>query len=167
MEPIIELCIKPGRSCSGCLFRGSAVCKFTALSQVIEFIDRIYSFGRRRASPLAEETWFSGRASASNSVLCAYIPSWGLISMRANWQLIPTMDVVVPPTRTMEDMLEVLDVIVANDEQNRGGFWRMQPWLDLPAVSCVRPDSYLELGVGKSDEILARVVTEPMRRDRR
>ena len=128
MESIIEFCIKPGRSCSGCLFRGSAVCKFIALSQVTEFIDRIFRLGgirgdgvhiggRRRASPLAEETWSNGRASASNNVLCVYIPSWGLISMRGNWQLVPTMDVVAPRTRTMKDMLEVLDAIVADDEQ--------------------------------------------------
>ena len=60
---------------------------------------------------LAEETWSSGRAPASYNGLCAYTPSWGLISTRGNWPLTPTMDVVVPHTRTMKDMLEVLDVI--------------------------------------------------------
>ena len=63
---------------------------------------------------LGEETWSSGRAPASNNALCAYTPSRGVISVRGNWPLVPTMDVVVPHTRTMADLLVVLDVIVAD-----------------------------------------------------
>ncbi|MBE1515740.1 amidase [Nesterenkonia halotolerans] len=96
---------------------------------------------------LAEETWSSGRAPASNNALCAYTPSWGVISMRGNWPLVPTMDVVVPQTRTMADLLEVLDVIVADDPQTRGDFWRVQPWLALPRASELRPESYTALEV--------------------
>ncbi|MRG59425.1 amidase [Agromyces sp. CFH 90414] len=91
---------------------------------------------------LAEESWSSGRAPASNNALCAYTPSRGVISIRGNWPLVPTMDVVVPHTRTMADLLEVLDVIVADDAETRGDFWRMQPWVPLPAASEVRPPSY-------------------------
>jgi amidase len=91
---------------------------------------------------LAEETWSSGRGPASNSGLCAYTPSRGVISARGNWPLVPTMDVVVPHTRTMADMLEVLDVIVADDSDTRGDFWRAQPWVPLPRASEVRPASY-------------------------
>ena len=69
---------------------------------------------------LGEETWSSGRAPASNNALCAYTPSRGVISVRGNWPLVPTMDVVVPHTRTMADLLEILDVIVADDAQTRG-----------------------------------------------
>ena len=58
---------------------------------------------------LGEETWSSGRAPASNNALCAYTPSRGVISVRGNWPLVPTMDVVVPHTRTMDDLLEVLE----------------------------------------------------------
>lgn len=94
---------------------------------------------------LAEETWSSGRAPASNNGLCAYTPSRGIISVRGNWPLVPTMDVVVPHTRTMADMLEVLDVIVADDPQTRGDFWRMQPWIAIPPTSKLRPDSYTKL----------------------
>ena len=94
---------------------------------------------------LAEETWSSGRAPASNNALCAYTPSRGVISVRGNWPLVPTMDVVVPHTRTMADLLEVLDVVVADDAETRGDFWRMQPWVELPKASEVRPASYLEL----------------------
>ena len=91
---------------------------------------------------LGEETWSSGRAPASNNALCAYTPSRGVISVRGNWPLVPTMDVVVPHTRTMADLLEVLDVIVADDPDVRGDFWRAQPWVGIPRASSVRPDSY-------------------------
>ncbi|MFE1904203.1 amidase [Streptomyces gardneri] len=97
------------------------------------------SFG---AFGLGEETWSSGRAPASNNALCAYTPSRGVISVRGNWPLVPTMDVVVPHTRTMADLLELLDVIVADDPDARGDLWRAQPWLELPSPSQVRPASY-------------------------
>ncbi len=96
---------------------------------------------------LAEETWSSGRAPASNNALCAYTPSRGVISVRGNWPLVPTMDVVVPHTRTMADLFEVLDVVVADDPEPRGDFWRVQPWIEIPAASSVRPASYPALAV--------------------
>jgi amidase len=76
---------------------------------------------------LAEETWSSGRGPASNNGLCAYTPSRGVISVRGNWPLTPTMDVVVPYARTMADLLEVLDVVVADDPDTRGDLWRLHP----------------------------------------
>lgn len=94
---------------------------------------------------LGEETWSSGRAPASNNALCAYTPSRGVISVRGNWPLVPTMDVVVPHTRTMADLLEVLDVTVADDAETRGDFWRAQPWVTIPRASEVRPRSYTSL----------------------
>ncbi|MFC8680081.1 amidase [Microbacterium ureisolvens] len=95
---------------------------------------------------LGEETWSSGRAPASNNALCAYTPSRGVISVRGNWPLVPTMDVVVPHTRTMADLLEILDVMVADDPETRGDFWRAQPWIEIPDASAVRPTSYPALG---------------------
>ncbi|MFB8173179.1 amidase [Kitasatospora purpeofusca] len=100
------------------------------------------SFG---AFGLGEETWSSGRAPASYNALCAYTPSRGVISVRGNWPLVPTMDVVVPHTRTMADLLELLDVVVADDPDTRGDLWRTQPWVPIPAPSKVRPDSYPQL----------------------
>lgn len=97
---------------------------------------------------LGEETWSSGRAPASNNALCAYTPSRGVISTRGNWPLVPTMDVVVPHTRTMEDMLELLDVIVEDDVETRGNFWRVQPWISTPPTSELRPASYSALALG-------------------
>jgi amidase len=100
---------------------------------------------------LGEETWSSGRGPASNNGLCAYTPSRGVISVRGNWPLVPTMDVVVPHTRTMADLLEVLDVIVADDPEVRGDFWRAQPWVPIPSASDVRPPSYVDLGRSAAD----------------
>ncbi|MBF8777917.1 amidase [Pseudomonas fulva] len=97
---------------------------------------------------LAEETWSSGRGPASNNGLCAYTPSRGIISVRGNWPLTPTMDVVVPFARTMHDLLEILDVVVADDPDTRGDLWRLQPWVSIPKPSQVRPTSYLELAAG-------------------
>ncbi|POM10756.1 amidase [Pseudomonas sp. WP001] len=99
---------------------------------------------------LAEETWSSGRGPASNNGLCAYTPSRGVISVRGNWPLTPTMDVVVPYARTMADLLEVLDVVVADDPDTRGDLWRLQPWVPIPSVSSVRPASYAELAAGNA-----------------
>ncbi len=97
---------------------------------------------------LGEETWSSGRAPAANNGLCAYTPSRGVISVRGNWPLVPTMDVVVPHTRTMADMLEVLEVIVADDPETRGDLWRRQTWVAIPKASEVRPVSYVALSDG-------------------
>jgi amidase len=94
---------------------------------------------------LGEETWSSGRAPAANNGLCAYTPSRGVISVRGNWPLVPTMDVVVPHCRTMADLLELLDVIVADDPETRGDLWRRQTWVPIPKASEVRPPSYTAL----------------------
>ncbi|MBJ2246568.1 MULTISPECIES: amidase [Pseudomonas] len=104
---------------------------------------------------LAEETWSSGRGPASNNGLCAYTPSRGVISVRGNWPLTPTMDVVVPYARTMADLLEVLDVVVAEDPDTRGDLWRLQPWVPIPSVTSVRPASYATLAVS-SDSLAGK-----------
>ncbi|AQT79342.1 amidase [Mycolicibacterium litorale] len=94
---------------------------------------------------LGEETWSSGRAPASNNSLVAYTPSRGVISVRGNWPLVPTMDVVVPHARSVDDLLQMLDVIVADDPIREGDLWRMQQWIPIPPASEVRPASYTEL----------------------
>jgi amidase len=94
---------------------------------------------------LAEETWSSGRAPASNNALVAYTPSRGVISVRGNWPLVPTMDVVVPHTRSVDDLLHLLDAIVDDDPIREGDLWRLQEWIALPAASEVRPESYIDL----------------------
>ncbi|GAA1464557.1 amidase [Microbacterium thalassium] len=102
---------------------------------------------------LGEETWSSGRAPASCNALCAYTPSRGVISVRGNWPLVPTMDVVVPHTRTMADMLEILDVMVADDPETRGDFWRAQPWIELPPASAMRDQPFAALADAASGSL--------------
>ncbi len=94
---------------------------------------------------LGEETWSSGRAPSSNGGLAAYTPSRGVISVRGNWPLIPTMDVVVPMARSVDDLLEILNVLVADDPTSRGDFWRVQEAVAIPKASAVRPRDYLDL----------------------
>ncbi len=96
---------------------------------------------------LAEETWSSGRAPAANNGLCAYTPSRGVISVRGNWPLVPTMDVVVPHTRCMADMLALIDVLAVDDLRTDGDFWRSQPWVPLRPA---RPSSAAVLKQGLS-----------------
>lgn len=94
---------------------------------------------------MGEETVSSGRSPASNNGLCAYTPSWGILSIRGNWPLFPARDVVVPHTRSMPDMLRLLDVLVQDDPVTRGDFWRNQDAVRLPLPSEHRPASYLAL----------------------
>jgi amidase len=94
---------------------------------------------------LGEETWSSGRAPAASNALCAYTPSRGMISTRGNWPLVPTMDVVVPHTRTMADLCELLDLMVTEDPQTSGDFWRMQPWVELPKTKEIHSESFIAI----------------------
>lgn len=94
---------------------------------------------------MGEETVSSGRSPASNNALCAYTPSWGVLSIRGNWPLFPARDVVVPHTRSMPDMLRVLDVLVQDDPHTRGDFWRRQQVMPIPRASEHRPTSYTAL----------------------
>lgn len=94
---------------------------------------------------MGEETVSSGRSPASNNALCAYTPSWGILSIRGNWPLFPARDVVVPHTRSMPDMLRILDVLVQDDPVTRGDFWRHQNVVPIPTPSEHRPASYLDL----------------------
>ncbi|KAF4454824.1 amidase family protein [Fusarium austroafricanum] len=89
------------------------------------------------------ETVTSGRSPASNNALVGYSPSRGVIPNRGVWPLYPTCDVLVPHTRTVEDLFHVLNVIVFDDEANNGAdFWRSQPYIDIPKASDLRPVDY-------------------------
>ena len=94
---------------------------------------------------LGSETVSSGRSPASNNGLIAYTPSRGLISPAGIWPLYPTCDVVVPHTRKMEDMFDVLDVITAQDPAKEGDLWRQQRHIQLPDPSTIFPESFHDL----------------------
>jgi Asp-tRNA(Asn)/Glu-tRNA(Gln) amidotransferase A subunit family amidase len=81
---------------------------------------------------LGSETVSSGRSPASNNALVAYTPSKGIISCRGLWPLYPTCDVVVPHTRTMDDLFAILGVIMQPDSETDGDFWRKQEFVKLP-----------------------------------
>ena len=96
---------------------------------------------------LGEETVSSGRSPASNNGLVAYTPSRGLLSVRGNWPLFALRDVVVPHTRTVADMLAVVDALMVPDPQTAGDLWRAQTTVALPSVGDVRPSSFAALAV--------------------
>lgn len=93
---------------------------------------------------LAGETVSSGRSPASASALVGYSPSRGIIPSRGQWPLYPTCDVIVPHTRSVEDLFDVLNVLAQDDQDyERGGdFWARQPFVKLPKPSRVRPQDY-------------------------
>ncbi|KAK5108035.1 hypothetical protein LTR62_008870 [Meristemomyces frigidus] len=92
---------------------------------------------------LGSETVSSGRSPASNNGLVAYTPSRTVISPRGIWPLYPTCDVVVPQTRTVKDMLTILDILTVEDVTADGDFWRQQKFVHVPSVD--RPDSWLSI----------------------
>ena len=94
---------------------------------------------------LGEETVSSGRSPASNNGLVAYTPSRGLLSIRGNWPLFALRDTVVPHTRSVADMLALLDAIMVPDGETAGDLWRRQRVVDLPSIESVRPADFLAL----------------------
>lgn len=106
---------------------------------------------------MGEETVSSGRSPASNNGLVAYTPSRGLISIRGNWPLYPTCDTVVPHTRSMDDLFDILDVLATEDKRTAGDFWRDQPFVDIPQAWNDRPNSFRsikELGFLKGKRLV-------------
>ncbi|POR38322.1 Glutamyl-tRNA(Gln) amidotransferase subunit A-like protein [Tolypocladium paradoxum] len=99
---------------------------------------------------IGAETVSSGRSPASNNALVAYTPSRGWLSIRGNWPLYPTCDVPVPHTRTMMDLLSLLDVIVVEDPVQKGEFWNEQSFVQLPKPWMNRPYSFKEISSFKS-----------------
>jgi len=81
---------------------------------------------------LGGETVSSGRSPASNNALVCYTPSKGLISVRGSWPLYPTCDVAIPHTRTLDDLLILLDTITTKDRTTTSDFWRDQPFVPVP-----------------------------------
>lgn len=95
----------------------------------------------------AGETVSSGRSPASNNALVGYSPSRGVIPNRGQWPLYPTCDVIVPHTRSVEDLFAVLNAIIADDQHGARGidFWRNQNFVPIPEASSNRPSDYYTL----------------------
>ncbi|KAJ5766131.1 uncharacterized protein N7511_003747 [Penicillium nucicola] len=94
------------------------------------------------AFSIGSETVSSGRSPASNNSIVAYTPSKGLLPLRGVWPLYATCDVLVPHTRSMEDMFHVLDVLAASDPTPEGDFYQEQKLIPLPSIEEVRPQSF-------------------------
>ncbi|KAB2581360.1 Amidase [Lasiodiplodia theobromae] len=90
---------------------------------------------------LGAETVSSGRSPASNNGLVAYTPSRGMLSIRGNWPLYPTCDVVVPHTRTVSDLLALLDVLAVPDPRAACDLWREQSFIPIPSPTAIHPSS--------------------------
>lgn len=84
------------------------------------------------AFSLGTETVSSGRSPASNNAVVAYTPSRGLISLRGVWPLFAVRDVITPYTRSVADLLVLLDVLLTVDPHTRGDLWRAQTAVPLP-----------------------------------
>ena len=110
---------------------------------------------------MAEETVSSGRSPASNNSLVAYTPSRGIISIRGNWPLYPTCDVIVPHARTVEDLLTLLDVLAVDDEIVDGDFWRSQPCVQIPGPDKIRPYSGSFLSLQDSESLKGKTIGVP------
>ncbi|MFI6690872.1 amidase family protein [Streptomyces sp. NPDC050433] len=83
---------------------------------------------------IGEETVSSGRSPASNNALVAYTPSWGVVPSTGNWPLHPYRDVVVPHTRSVADLREVLAVIAGGDPRD---VWARQTAVDITLADTV------------------------------
>ena len=97
------------------------------------------------AFSLGTETVSSGRSPASNNAVVAYTPSKGLLPLRGVFPLYPTCDVLVPHTRTVEDLFHVLDVLGVTDPTPLGDFFNEQTFVQLPSMKDIRPESFTTL----------------------
>ncbi|KAH6877667.1 amidase signature domain-containing protein [Alternaria rosae] len=81
---------------------------------------------------MGSETVSSGRSPASNNAIVCYTPSKGLLSCRGLWPLYITCDVPTPYARSVDDILEILNVIATPDEDTTGDFIREQKHVRIP-----------------------------------
>lgn len=102
------------------------------------------------AFSLGTETVSSGRSPASNNAIVAYTPSKGLLPLRGVWPLYPTCDVLVPHTRTVEDLFHVLDVLAVSDRTPTGDFYSEQKLVSIPSVDTIQPQSFSTLRDGSA-----------------
>jgi Asp-tRNA(Asn)/Glu-tRNA(Gln) amidotransferase A subunit family amidase len=108
---------------------------------------------------LGSETVSSGRSPASNNALVAYTGSRDVISPRGVWPLYPTCDVLVPQTRTVADMLQVLDYLTVTDHRECENFWSEQQYVKIEKVK--RPDSFLNILQGSEEALKGKRLAVP------
>lgn len=102
---------------------------------------------------LGSETVSSGRSPASNNALVCYTPSKGILSCRGLVPLYVTCDVPAPYTRSVSDLLALLDVIAVADEETKGDFYREQKWVPIPGPPKVQYSSLKKKSALKSKKV--------------
>ena len=108
---------------------------------------------------IGSETVSSGRSPASNNALVAYTGSRDVISPRGVWPLYPTCDVIVPQTRTVKDMLQVLDILAVKDSREQENFWSAQQYVQIEALK--RPDSFPDLSDASEGSLRGKRLAVP------
>jgi Asp-tRNA(Asn)/Glu-tRNA(Gln) amidotransferase A subunit family amidase len=108
---------------------------------------------------IGSETVSSGRSPASNNALVTYTGSRDMISPRGVWPLYPTCDVIVPQTRTVDDMLQVLDVLAVKDAREQENFWAAQKYTQIEAFE--RPDSFPDLSLASEGSLRGKRLAVP------
>jgi len=108
------------------------------------------------AFSLGSETVSSRRSLASNNALVDYTPSRTMMSLRGTWPLYVTCDVLVPHTRSIEDMLTILDILTTEDERADGDFWREQTYVNVPKIQ--RPKSFLDLKMSSAGSLQGKTI---------
>ena len=108
---------------------------------------------------IGSETVSSGRSPASNNALVAYTGSRDMISPRGVWPLYPTCDVIVPQTRTVDDMLQVLDVLAVKDSREQENFWAAQNCVQIEEAE--RPNSFIDLTNTSRDSLRGKRLAVP------
>ncbi|KAM0718875.1 hypothetical protein Q7P37_005947 [Cladosporium fusiforme] len=108
---------------------------------------------------LGSETVSSGRSPASNNALVAFTGSRDVISPRGCWPLYPTCDVLVPHTRTIDDMLQILNVLTAEDARGSENFWVKQTYVPIESVKL--PDTFLDLVPTSSNSLKGKRLAVP------
>ncbi|RHZ45092.1 uncharacterized protein CDV56_102807 [Aspergillus thermomutatus] len=109
----------------------------------------------------AGETVSSGRSPASNNALVRYSPSRGVIPFQGQWPLYLTCDVIVPHAQTVKELLDILNVIMTDNPNPIGDFWRGQSVCPIPLSSQVWPVDCQSLEDPHS--LKGKQITIPMR----
>lgn len=101
---------------------------------------RVSTAARLSAFGWAGEAITSGRSPASYNALVACASSYRVIAPRGLCPLYPTCDKVDSHTRTVSDLFQVLNVVVADDNASGDAdFRREQQYVPLPKASHIRP----------------------------
>ena len=73
--------------------------------------------------------------------------------------LYPTCDVLVPHTRTVTDMMTILEILTVPDSTTEEDFWRQQKFVEIPNIP--RPRSFLDLVPNAENSLRDKCIAVP------